>query len=287
MRPPRLGEGADTSTYLAEINTAYQRVQNEITYHAAAAAAAATAAGTGGEHGRREGQTGEGGRGDDEAAREVPESATVTGQMLLDATGATGGLVRPQVLLTVASRFARISWKYEGMAYATTLRNVGAFYQTLWLVATAMGIACCPLGGGDASAFAEATIIEVVTMIGESVLGKIWRVMMRVIVRISSMMRSPEQASLLSVYLVGFQLPLSGAILALPEFIEPFTRPFISAYWAWSGSLNTMVASDYQQAVERVAGSTSGFSVCVFVLAAHIAAGIVISYIGCRKHQWD
>ena len=61
--------------------------------------------------------------------------------MLVDATGATGGQVRPQVLLTVASRFARISWKYEGMAYATTLRNVGAFYQTLWLVATAMGIA--------------------------------------------------------------------------------------------------------------------------------------------------
>ncbi|MDB4282865.1 ABC transporter permease, partial [Akkermansiaceae bacterium] len=53
---------------------------------------------------------------------------------------------------------------------------------------------------------------------------------------ISSLMRTAEQASLLSVYLVGFQLPLSGAILALPENIEVLTRPFISAYWSWSGS---------------------------------------------------
>ena len=33
---------------------------------------------------------------------------------------------------------------------------------------------------------------------------------------ISSLMRTAEKASLLSVYLVGFQLPLSGAVLALP-----------------------------------------------------------------------
>ena len=43
-----------------------------------------------------------------------------------------------------------------------------------------------------------------------------------------------DRASLLSIYLVGFQLPLSGAVLALPEQVEGFIRPFISAYWAWS-----------------------------------------------------
>ena len=53
-------------------------------------------------------------------------------------------------------------------------------------------------------------------------------------------MRSADQASLLSIYLVGFQLPLSGAVLALPEKIEPFTRPFISAYWSWSGSMSSL-----------------------------------------------
>jgi len=44
---------------------------------------------------------------------------------------------------------------------------------------------------------------------------------------ISGLMRTAEQASLLSIYLVGFQLPLSGAVLALPEHIEALTRPFI------------------------------------------------------------
>ncbi len=100
---------------------------------------------------------------------------SATAQMLTDATAATGGQVRPQVLITVASRFARISWKYEGMAYATTLRNVGAFYQTIWLVATAMNIACCPLGGGDVSAFAEATGLDpyLESNVGEVALGRL------------------------------------------------------------------------------------------------------------------
>ena len=38
--------------------------------------------------------------------------------------------------------------------------------------------------------------------------------------RISSMMKTAEQASLVSIYLVGFQLPLSGAVLALPKVAE-------------------------------------------------------------------
>ena len=45
---------------------------------------------------------------------------------------------------------------------------------------------------------------------------------------VSSLMRTAEQASLLSIYLVGFQLPLSGAVLALlcygPFHIHPDRR---------------------------------------------------------------
>ena len=48
---------------------------------------------------------------------------------------------------------------------------------------------------------------------------------------ISSMMRTAEQASLVSIYLVGFQLPLSGAVLALPKMLSAITRPFIESYW--------------------------------------------------------
>lgn len=112
---------------------------------------------------------------DRHALEHLGQPTAATDRMLADATGATGGQVRPQVLVTVASRFARISWKYEGMAYATTLRNVGALYQTLWLVATAMGIACCPLGGGDTSAFAEATGLDpyLESNVGEVALGRL------------------------------------------------------------------------------------------------------------------
>ncbi|GGK97842.1 SagB-type dehydrogenase domain-containing protein [Sphaerisporangium melleum] len=70
--------------------------------------------------------------------------------MLSVARLATGGLAEPDVLITMTSRFQRMSWKYSGLAYGATLKNVGALYQTLYLVATAMGLSPCGLGSGDA-----------------------------------------------------------------------------------------------------------------------------------------
>ncbi|GLQ53946.1 SagB/ThcOx family dehydrogenase [Devosia nitrariae] len=58
-------------------------------------------------------------------------------------------MCRPQVLITIASRFHRVTWKYSGMAYAAQLKNVGVLYQTLYLVATAMNLAGCALGLGN------------------------------------------------------------------------------------------------------------------------------------------
>ena len=60
------------------------------------------------------------------------------------------------VLITVASRFGRVSWKNARMAYATTLKDVGVLMQTMYLVATAMDLSPCVLGGGDADAFSKA-----------------------------------------------------------------------------------------------------------------------------------
>jgi oxazoline/thiazoline dehydrogenase len=72
---------------------------------------------------------------------------------LLEMAYVSSGGCRPQVLLTVAARFQRVSWKYAGIAYATTLKNLGALYATLYLVATAMGLAPCALGLGDSERF--------------------------------------------------------------------------------------------------------------------------------------
>ncbi|QJE97183.1 ATP-binding cassette domain-containing protein [Luteolibacter luteus] len=104
---------------------------------------------------------------------------------------------------------------------------------------------------------------------------------------ISSLMRTAEQASLLSIYLVGFQLPLSGAVLALPGAVESFTRPFISAYWAWSGSVKALEPK-VQDAVQTVIStSLSEKQVCMYILAFHIGAGLIAAWIGTRRHQWD
>ena len=104
---------------------------------------------------------------------------------------------------------------------------------------------------------------------------------------ISSLMRTAEQASLLSIYLVGFQLPLSGAVLALPEHIEAFTRPFISAYWAWSGSVEAL-QNEVHSAVKSVIDTTlSPQQACLYTLAAQIGVALVAAWAGARRHQWD
>lgn len=104
---------------------------------------------------------------------------------------------------------------------------------------------------------------------------------------ISSLARSADQASLLSIYLVGFQLPLSGAVLALPEQVEGFIRPFISAYWAWSGSISAL-KSDVYNAVKNVLDTDlTPALLCYIVLGVHVACGIAASYAGIRRSRWE
>ncbi|MEA2535043.1 MAG: oxazoline/thiazoline dehydrogenase [Actinomycetota bacterium] len=80
---------------------------------------------------------------------------------------------RPQVLLVLAARFQRVSWKYSSMAYALVLKDVGVMMQTMYLVATDMGLAPCALGGGNADLFAAAAGLDYLEegSVGEFVLG--------------------------------------------------------------------------------------------------------------------
>jgi SagB-type dehydrogenase family enzyme len=100
-------------------------------------------------------------------------------------TGEVAGLLRDagqstgvaedslQVLLILAARFPRLAWKYESIAYALILKHVGVVYQTMYLAATAMGLAPCAVGGGDADLFAKAagTDYYAETSVGEFLLG--------------------------------------------------------------------------------------------------------------------
>ncbi|MBR1981744.1 MAG: ATP-binding cassette domain-containing protein [Akkermansia sp.] len=105
---------------------------------------------------------------------------------------------------------------------------------------------------------------------------------------ISANCKTADQASLLSIYLVGFQLPLSGAVLALPEFVEVFTQPFISAYWAWSGSVNGGLESEVLKAVNSIVQTSFADRMsCLLVLAVHVLVGILLAYIGVRRTRWE
>ncbi len=104
---------------------------------------------------------------------------------------------------------------------------------------------------------------------------------------ISSLAKTADQASLLSVYLVGFQLPLSGAVLALPTIAGWITRPFISAYWSWAGIMNSL-ESGFRSAVDRVTETELAPAwVCYAVLLAHVAAGLFLAYVGVKKSRWE
>ncbi len=111
--------------------------------------------------------------------------------------------------------------------------------------------------------------------------------MTSVCLAISALMRTAEQASLLSIYLVGFQLPLSGAVLALPEHIEAFTRPFISAYWAWSGSVEALQSQVHGAVKSVIDTSLSTQEACISTLAIHITVALSLAWIGTRRPQWE
>ena len=104
---------------------------------------------------------------------------------------------------------------------------------------------------------------------------------------ISSLAKTADQASLLSIYLVGFQLPLSGAVLALPEWAGWLTRPFISAYWSWSGIMDG-VERDYHRYIEEVTDTWLGPMWLSFVvLLLHVAIGLFIASDGVKKPKWE
>jgi SagB-type dehydrogenase family enzyme len=80
----------------------------------------------------------------------------------------------PQILITIAARFGRISWKYSSIAYGLILRDAGVLIQTLYLMATDMGLGGCAIGSIDIDLFAKMTGIEfhVEGPVGQFALGR-------------------------------------------------------------------------------------------------------------------
>jgi SagB-type dehydrogenase family enzyme len=80
----------------------------------------------------------------------------------------------PQVLITIAARFGRISWKYSSIAYSLILKDVGCMLQTFYLTAADMGLGGCAIGTIDIDLFAKMTGLEfhVEGPVGQFALGR-------------------------------------------------------------------------------------------------------------------
>jgi SagB-type dehydrogenase family enzyme len=102
-------------------------------------------------------------------ARPQEFEALLTGaQFAMDAPAA------PQVLITIAARFGRVSWKYSSLAYALILKDVGVLTQTFYLMAADMELGGCAIGNSNIDLFAKMTGIEfhVEGPVGQFALGR-------------------------------------------------------------------------------------------------------------------
>jgi SagB-type dehydrogenase family enzyme len=76
---------------------------------------------------------------------------------LMRAASAMGVPAAPQVLITIAARFARVSWKYSAIAYKLILKDVGVLMQTFYLMITDMKLGGCAIGITNIDLFAKMT----------------------------------------------------------------------------------------------------------------------------------
>jgi hypothetical protein len=126
------------------------------------------------------------------------------------------------------------------------------------------------------------------------VLGGTCAAMSTVCLGLSALMASADRASLLSIYLVGFQLPLAGVVLALPDWIAGLVRPLITTYWGWMGYLKPMgdAANGRFYDAVMLMGADKGWWLApgaggaLAVLAAHFVLGAVLVFWGCGKQRW-
>jgi SagB-type dehydrogenase family enzyme len=94
--------------------------------------------------------------------------------LLTGAASAMGESSVSQVLVTIAARFGRVSWKYSSIAYGLILKDVGVLTQTFYLMASEMGLAGCAIGSINIDLFAKMTGIgfHIEGPVGQFALGR-------------------------------------------------------------------------------------------------------------------
>lgn len=102
----------------------------------------------------------------------------------------------------------------------------------------------------------------------------------------SSLSRTADLAAARSWALAFLQVPLSGALLALPAGISTVIQPFVTAYYGWSGSVETMKATALYPSFEVINGSWLATPVLALgVLLLHTGIGLAMLYIGLKRRS--
>ncbi|MBC2602106.1 ATP-binding cassette domain-containing protein [Puniceicoccus vermicola] len=103
----------------------------------------------------------------------------------------------------------------------------------------------------------------------------------------SAWLKSGEKASLLAVYVVGFQLPLSGIVLTLPEPLTDLLRSVITTYWGWASYLASFRNTGLYDAAVFVSGEkVPPYLLCLLVLLIHVFSAMILVASGVfRMHR--
>lgn len=103
-----------------------------------------------------------------DASAQLLQELSMAAVFAMDASGPS------QILITIAARFGRVSWKYSSIAYSLILKDVGAVIQTFYLAATDMGLGGCAIGTINIDLFAKITGLEfhVESPVGQFALGR-------------------------------------------------------------------------------------------------------------------
>ena len=94
-------------------------------------------------------------------------------QALLSAMTGGAQLADAPLVIAMASRFQRRSWKYAGIAYANGLKGAGVLQETMMLVASDMGWPARAVAADDDVGFAAVTGLdrEIEGLVGGMVLA--------------------------------------------------------------------------------------------------------------------
>ena len=106
----------------------------------------------------------------------------------------------------------------------------------------------------------------------------------------SALFSSPDKANIVSIYLVGFQLPLSGIVLALPECLKWICRPLINSYWGWAGFMTSMKDTRLYDAFVQTSPKYEWIAspkIAIWALAVQGIIGIAFVLKGCYQKKWN